>query len=237
MKVRLVDSQYWASAVNFGNEWIHIPDNYVRDYERLLTGGIWAQIDMRFEYDDENKGKNPFWIDRLTPIQVATFDLEEYRRLRAEFNSDEWLDVVLRSMGYEPSQLSRRVKLLFTLRLIPLAERNYNLVELGPRGTGKSYFVQEISPYPECWLLHFPRAADSGGTPRDGLDKGRARGSWPRPHQHCSGVRDPTDVHEKGIGYLLSGGHVIAHGLGISPGRVGNRPCHPLDPVPQKAHR
>src|SRR5664279_981936 len=147
VKVRLVDSQYWASAVNFGNEWIHIPDNYVRDYERLLTGGIWAQIDMRFEYDDENKGKNPFWIDRLTPIQVATFDLEEYRRLRAEFSSDEWLDVVLRSMGYEPSQLSRRVKLLFTLRLIPLAERNYNLVELGPRGTGKSYVVQEISPY------------------------------------------------------------------------------------------
>ena len=81
VKVRLVDSQYWASAVNFGNEWIHIPDNYVRDYERLLTGGIWAQIDMRFEYDDENKGKNPFWIDRLTPIQLATFDLEEYRRL------------------------------------------------------------------------------------------------------------------------------------------------------------
>jgi ATP-dependent Lon protease len=147
VKVRLVDSQYWASAVNFGNEWIHIPDSYVRDYERLLTGGIWAQIDMRFEYDDENKGKNPFWIDRLMPIQVATFDLEEYRRLRAEFNSDEWLDVVLRSMGYEPSQLSRRVKLLFTLRLIPLAERNYNLVELGPRGTGKSYVVQEISPY------------------------------------------------------------------------------------------
>src|ERR1035441_6148815 len=79
--------------------------------------GIWAQIDMRFEYDDENKGKNPFWIDRLTPIQLATFDLEEYRRLRAEFNSDEWLDVVMRSMGYAPEQLSRRVKLLFTLRL------------------------------------------------------------------------------------------------------------------------
>ena len=147
VKVRLVDSQYWASAVNFGDEWIHVPDNYVRDYERLLTGGIWAQIDMRFEYDDENKGKNPFWIDRLTPIQLATFDLEEYRRLRTEFNADEWLDVVMRSMGYEPEQLTRRQKLLFAVRLIPLTERNYNLVELGPRGTGKSYVIQEISPY------------------------------------------------------------------------------------------
>jgi ATP-dependent Lon protease len=147
VRVRLVDSQYWASAVNFGNEWIHIPDNYVRDYERLLTGGIWAQIEMRFEYDDENSGKNPFWIDRLTPIQLATFDLEEYRRLREEFNSDEWLDVVMRSMGYESALLSRRLKLLFATRLIPLAERNYNLIELGPRGTGKSYVVQEISPY------------------------------------------------------------------------------------------
>lgn len=147
VKVRLVDSQYWASVVNFNNDWVHIPDSYVRDYERLLTGGIWAQIDMRFEYDDENKGKYPFWIDRLTPIQLATFDLDEYRRLRAEFNSEEWLDLVLRSMGYEPSQMSRRLKLLFAVRLIPLTERNYNMVELGPRGTGKSYVIQEISPY------------------------------------------------------------------------------------------
>ena len=147
VKVRLVDSQYWASVVNFSNDWVHIPDSYVRDFERLLTGGIWAQIDMRFEYDDENKGKNPFWIDRLTPIQLATFDLDEYRHLRAEFNSDEWLDVVIRSMGYESEQMSRRLKLLFAVRLIPLTERNYNMVELGPRGTGKTYVVQEISPY------------------------------------------------------------------------------------------
>ena len=83
MKVRLVDSDYWAEAVNFGNKFVHIPTQYVRDYERLLTGGIWAQLDMRFEYDEEAKGKNPFWIDKLTPIQIATFDLEEYRSVRA----------------------------------------------------------------------------------------------------------------------------------------------------------
>ncbi|QVL47226.1 MAG: protease Lon-related BREX system protein BrxL [Thiocapsa sp.] len=147
VKVRLVDSRYWADVTNFGHNHVHIPDHYVRDFDRLLTGGIWAQVDMRFEYDEETKGKNPFWIDKLTPIQLASFDLDEYRRLRAELTTDEWLDFILRSMGYEPTAMERRLKLLFLIRLIPLCERNYNLVELGPRGTGKSYAVQELSPY------------------------------------------------------------------------------------------
>jgi ATP-dependent Lon protease len=147
VKVRLVDSDYWAEGVNFGDQYLHIPTQCVRDYERLLMGGIWAQIDMRFEYDEENKGKHPFWIDRLTPIQIATFDLDEYQRLRREFTTEEWLDLVLRTMGYEPTLMQRRLKLQFLLRLVPLTERNYNLVELGPRGTGKTYAVQELSPY------------------------------------------------------------------------------------------
>jgi ATP-dependent Lon protease len=147
VKVRLVDSDYWAEGVNFGNKFLHIPTHYVRDYERLLMGGVWAQLDMRFEYDEEAKGKYPFWIEKLTPIQIATFDLEEYRRLRRDLTTDEWIDLMVRSMGYEPAEMSRRLKLLFLTRLIPLAERNYNLVELGPRGTGKSYVVQEVSPY------------------------------------------------------------------------------------------
>jgi ATP-dependent Lon protease len=147
VKVRLVDSDEWAEAVNFGDRFLHIPSRYVTDYDRLTTGGIWAQVEVRFEYDEETKGKHPFWIDRLTPIQIATFDLEEYRRARREFTSDEWLDLILRSMGYEPAEMSRRLKMLFALRLVPLTERNFNLVELGPRGTGKSYVVQEVSPY------------------------------------------------------------------------------------------
>jgi ATP-dependent Lon protease len=147
VKVRLVDSDYWAEVANFGHKNVHVPEHYVRDYERLVMGGVWAQIDMRFEYDEESRGKNPFWIDKLTPIQIATFDLEEYRRVRADLTTDEWLDLITRSMGYEPNEMSRRLKLLFLVRLIPLAERNYNLVELGPRGTGKSYVVQEVSPY------------------------------------------------------------------------------------------
>ena len=146
-KVRLVDSQYWAEITNFGHRFVHIPDHYVRDFDRLLTGGIWAQVDMRFEYDEETRGKYPFWIDKLIPIQLASFDLDEYRANRSEFTTDEWLDLMLRSMGYESDSMERRLKLLFLTRLIPLCERNFNLVELGPRGTGKSYAVQELSPY------------------------------------------------------------------------------------------
>jgi len=147
VKVRLVDSDYWAEANNFGHKHLHIQTHYVVEYERLLTGGVWAQIELRFEYDEESKGKFPFWIDKLTPIQIASFDLEEYRKARLEFTTDEWLDFLLRSLGYEPTVMERRLKLLFLLRLIPLTERNYNLVELGPRGTGKSYVIQEVSPY------------------------------------------------------------------------------------------
>ena len=147
VKVRLVDSQYWAELVNFGSSFVHVPEHYVRDFDRVLMGGIWAQVDVRFEYDEESKGKYPFWIEKLTPIQLATFDLADYRKLRAEFTTDEWLDFMMRSMGYEPAEMERRLKFQFLTRLVPLCERNYNLVELGPRGTGKSYAVQEISPY------------------------------------------------------------------------------------------
>src|SRR6266850_3975794 len=147
VKVRLVDSDYWAEVTNFGHKFVHIPTQYVRDFDRMLTGGIWAQIDMRFEYDEETKGKNPFWIDKLAPIQLATFDVDEYRQTRREFTADEWIDLIVRSMGYEPSSMSRRLKLLFLLRLVPLTERNYNLIELGPRGTGKTYVVRDLPVY------------------------------------------------------------------------------------------
>ncbi|MFC1805505.1 protease Lon-related BREX system protein BrxL [Planctomycetota bacterium] len=147
VKVRLVDSDYWAEVANFGHRNVHIPEHYVREYDRLLTGGIWAQIDMRFEYDEETRGKYPFWIEKLTPIQLATFDLDGYCAQRREFTTDEWIDFIVRSMGYEPAQMERRLKLLFLVRLLPLCERNFNLVELGPRGTGKTFAVQELSPY------------------------------------------------------------------------------------------
>lgn len=147
VKVRLVDSEYWAEVVNFGHSFVHIPDHYVRQFERLLTGGIWAQVDMVFQYDEETKGKYPFWIDKLTPIQLASFDMEEYRRLRKEFTTDEWRDLIVRSMGYDSDRLEKRTKMFYCLRLVQLCERNFNYVDLGPPGTGKSYAVQELSPY------------------------------------------------------------------------------------------
>lgn len=147
VKVKLIDSHYWADVTNFGHNRVHIPDHYVRDFERLLTGGIWAQIDMVYEYDEETKGKYPFWIDKLTPIQLASFDMADYKNLRKEFTTDEWLDTIVRSMGYEPTELERRTKLFYCLRLVQLCEQNFNYVDLGPPGTGKSYAVQELSPY------------------------------------------------------------------------------------------
>jgi len=150
VKVRYLsqDDKYWAEFVNFGHKYVHVPENYIRQYDRLLMGGIWAQVDIRHEFDEEAKGKrSPFWIDSMQPIQLATFDLDEYRNGRREFNTDEWIDLLIRTMGLEPSHFERRLKLLFLTRLIPLCEQNFNLVELGPRGTGKSYAYQEITPY------------------------------------------------------------------------------------------
>jgi ATP-dependent Lon protease len=150
IKVRYVseDDKYWAELVNFGHKYVHIPDKFIKEYDRLLMGGVWAQVDITHAILEEGKGKkSPFWITELKPIQLASFDLEDYQKGREQFTSDEWVDLLIRSIGLEPSHFDRRQKLLFLIRLIPLCESNYNFVELGPRGTGKSYAYQELSPY------------------------------------------------------------------------------------------
>ena len=150
VKVRYLaqDDKYWAECVSFGHKFIHVPERYVRDFDRLVMGGVWAEVEIRHQYDEEAKGKrSPFWIERLTPIQLASFDLAGYREGRRRFSSEDWVDVLMRSIGLEPDQFTRRLKLMFLLRLIPLCETNYNLVELGPRETGKSYGYQQLSPY------------------------------------------------------------------------------------------
>lgn len=150
IQVRYVsdDDKHWAELKNFGHRYVHVPEHYLRQYDRLLMGGIWTQVDLRHEYDDTVTGKrSPFWIDSMKPIQVATFDLDEYKQGRRQFTTEEWIDLLIRSVGLEPVHFDRRLKLLFLVRLIPLCEQNYNLVELGPRGTGKSYAYQELSPY------------------------------------------------------------------------------------------
>lgn len=153
VRVRYVseDDKYWAELSNFGHRNVHVPESMVRDFDRLLMGGVWAQMRLRHEVDEPAKSqsgkRSPFWIDELKPIQIATFDLGEYQEGRRQFSTDEWIDLLLRSIGMEPSQMERRLKLLLLCRLLPLCEANYNLIELGPRGTGKSYAYQELSPY------------------------------------------------------------------------------------------
>ena len=137
---------YEAEFSNLEIKQVPISESYVRDYERLLCGGIWCIVQMEYYYDEADKNRSPFLIHKLTPIQMPSLDFEEVKAARANFTDDEWIDVVLRSVGMEPSQFDRRVKWLHLARLIPLVENNYNLVELGPRGTGKSHIYKEISP-------------------------------------------------------------------------------------------
>src|SRR3972149_4652111 len=170
-----VSIQMGLQVVNdtLANNYIR-PDESIKAQSKVKENGKYTFIDKvtvrLVEYDEDGKGRNPFWIDKLTPIQIATFDLEEYRRVRAEFTLDEWLDLMVRSLGYEPAEMSRRLKLLFLVRLIPLAERNYNLVELGPRGTGKTYVIQEVSPY--AALLTGPTTVANLFGHMDGRQKG-----------------------------------------------------------------
>lgn len=146
--VRLDGAKYWAEIVNFGHRFIHIPDTFVRKYERLLEGGVWAQVSIEFRAEEEAGGKvRPFFITELKPIQLATFRLEDYLERRQAFTTDEWLDLLIRTIGLEPGHFSRRIKLLNLLRLVPMVQRNYNLIELGPRGTGKSYVYRDLTPY------------------------------------------------------------------------------------------
>lgn len=150
VKVRYLsdDDKYWAELVNFGHRYVHVPEMYVRELDRLLMGGVWAQVELTHEYDEEAKGKrSPFRIAHLKPIQMASFDFAEYQDARRKLTTEEWTDLLLRSIGLEPSHFDRRTKLLFLARLLPLVEQRFNLVELGPRGTGKSYAFQELSPY------------------------------------------------------------------------------------------
>jgi ATP-dependent Lon protease len=152
VKVRL-DTQadrFWAELVNMGVRDAVIDDAVVHQYDKLLMGGIWALVDL--VYDPEFKvagATRPFIIDRLKPIQQPTTELRDYITARAAFRRDEWLDILLRTIGIEATHadFSFRQKLLFLIRMVPMVESNYNLLELGPRGTGKSYLFREISPF------------------------------------------------------------------------------------------
>ena len=146
--VRLVPSEdkFWAHLTSFGDKFVHIGEDLVYKYDRLLLGGVWCQLELVYNADDDEAQKRPFYISSLKPIQIAAFSMDDYQESRREFSRDEWLDLMVRSIGLEPSEFDLRRKLFYVTRLIPMVERNYNLVELGPWGTGKSFVYRETSP-------------------------------------------------------------------------------------------
>ena len=136
---------YEAQLVSLGIKGVEVPTRLVKEYEKLLVGGIWALVTMEYLYEEGQKG-SPFGVRTLKPIQMPNMDMGELREGRGHFTSDQWLDVLLRSSGMEPTNLDRRVKWHLLARMIPFVENNYNVCELGPRGTGKSHIYKEVSP-------------------------------------------------------------------------------------------
>lgn len=145
--VRYVEKEkrHWASLENFNSQRIAIGEKFYRDNDRLLEGGIWAEVTLAHNAIEEDD--YAFYIEDLRPIQISRFDFDRYCEGRTQFTRDEWIAAVLRTVGLEPAKLSKRVQMHFIARLAALVEPNYNYIELGPRGTGKSYFFSEFSPY------------------------------------------------------------------------------------------
>ena len=156
---------FFAEFSNLGLSNVPITDDYPEKYDRLLCGGIWCIVQLEYESEGDSsfglidtdgeplqskqkkqKDISPISIRKLTPIQMPHIDIEEVREGRKAFTQDEWMDVMLRSCGYEPDQLNQREKWLLLARMLPLVENNFNLCELGPRSTGKSHIYKEISP-------------------------------------------------------------------------------------------
>ena len=138
---------YMAEFSNLGLKNIPIADEYPEKYDRLLCGGIWCILQLDYEYiEEDKKNGNPIQIRKLTPIQMPHVDINELKQGRKAFTKEEWMDVMLRSIGMEPDMLNDREKWLLLTRMIPLVENNFNLCELGPRSTGKSHLYKEISP-------------------------------------------------------------------------------------------
>ena len=138
--------QFEADFLFLGIHGIFVHPKYVREYEKLLAGGIWCIVDLSYLYSEDDKKQSPFVINDITPIQMPNLDKNEIIEARHNFTKDEWIDFILRSSGMEPTQFEYRVKWHLLARLVPLVENNVNICELGPRGTGKSHIYKELSP-------------------------------------------------------------------------------------------
>lgn len=146
VNLNIKNDTYEAEFSNLGIKNVPISEDYPTQYDRLLCGGIWCMVNLEYQFDEDDKKGTPIRILKLQPIQMPHIDIKDLQEGRKYFTKDEWIDIMLQSIGMEPDELNDREKWLLLLRLVPLVENNYNLCELGPRSTGKSYVYKEISP-------------------------------------------------------------------------------------------
>ena len=140
------DDVYEATFSNLGIDQVLVDVDTVKKHPKLLVSGVWCIADLEYQHFDD-KRLCPWILTSLKPIQLSYFDFESYLSARRQFTTDEWIDLLIQSIGFNPDLFGRRSKLLQLVRLIPYCERNYNLIELGPKGTGKSHIYSEFSPH------------------------------------------------------------------------------------------
>ena len=140
------DDVYEAQFANLGIKKVLIDSGTIKAHPKLLVGGVWCIADVEYEHT-EDKSITPWILSSIKPIQLSHFDYDEYLNARKEFDTDEWIDLLIQSMGFNPEMFGKRNKMLQLTRLIPYCERNYNIIELGPKGTGKSHIYSEFSPH------------------------------------------------------------------------------------------
>ena len=137
---------YEASFSNLGIDDVLVSSDVIKKHPKLLVGGVWCICDLEYSFSEEDKNV-PWVMSSIKPIQLSQFDYDSYLATRRKFTSDEWIDLLIQSIGFNPEMFGKRSKLLQLCRLIPFCERNYNLIELGPKGTGKSHVYSEFSPH------------------------------------------------------------------------------------------
>lgn len=140
------DDCYEAEFSNLGIKKVLVDSGTIKAHPKLLVSGIWCIAELEYQPSESNKFV-PWIMASLKPIQLSHFDLDQYLATRRQFTSDEWIDLLIQSIGFNPAMFSRRSKLTMLVRLVPFCERNYNVIELGPKGTGKSHIYSEFSPH------------------------------------------------------------------------------------------
>ncbi|MCX6082069.1 MAG: BREX system Lon protease-like protein BrxL, partial [Chloroflexi bacterium] len=150
LEVRLVETEdkYWGSISSINESFVNIPEPLVKQYPMLLAGGMWGTISLTYDESEvHNKKIRPFKVSEFTPFQISLIDLKEFIEKRKQFLDTEWLDILVNSFGLNPDKMTRREKLLYVSRAVPLVEANHNMIELGPRETGKTYLFRNVSYY------------------------------------------------------------------------------------------